>query len=86
MDRLEPHTDAIELEPLDSIISDTTLTEEFFLAHRLYQFSLKDFREITIIAMKSAFLRHQDRVKMIKAIAGEFEDSFGLYGDFAKPR
>ena len=76
----------VTLNTDNRLISDTTLTEEFFLAHRLYQFSLKDFREITIIAMKSAFLRHQDRVKMIKAIAGEFEDSFGLYGDFAKPR
>ena len=68
------------------LISDTTLTEKFLLAHRSYQFSLNDFREITINAIKNAFLRHQDRVKMIKAIAGEFEDSFGLYGDFAKPR
>ena len=76
----------VTLNTDNRLISDTTLTEEFFLAHRLYQFSLKDFREITIIAMKSAFIRHQDRVEMIKAIAGEFEDSFGLYGDFAKPR
>ena len=76
----------VTLNTDNRLISDTTLTEEFFLAHRLYQFSLKDFREITIIAMKSAFLKHKDRVKMIKAIAGEFEDSFGLYGDFAKPR
>ena len=76
----------VTLNTDNRLISDTTLTEEFFLAHRLYQFSLKDFRKITIIAMKSAFIRHQDRVEMIKAIAGEFEDSFGLYGDFAKPR
>ena len=26
IERLEPHTDAIELEPFDSIISETTLT------------------------------------------------------------
>jgi Adenosine deaminase len=76
----------VTLNTDNRLISDTTLTKEFFLAHRLYQFSLNDFREITIIAMKSAFLRHQDRVKMIKTIAGEFEDNFGLYGDFAKPR
>ena len=76
----------VTLNTDNRLISDTTLTKEFFLAHRLYQFSLNDFREITIIAMKSAFLRHKDRVKMIKTIAGEFEDSFGLYGDFTKPR
>ena len=76
----------VTLNTDNRLISDTTLTEEFFLAHRLYQFSLKDFREITIIAMKSAFLRHLDRVKMIETIASEFEDSFGLYGDFAKLR
>ena len=75
----------VTLNTDNRLISNTTLTEEFLLAHRLYKFSLNDFREITIIAMKSAFLRHQDRVKMIKIIAAEFEDSFGLYGDFAKP-
>ena len=68
----------VTLNTDNRLISDTTLTEEFLLAHRLYKFSLNDFREITIIAMKSAFLRHQDRVEMIKTIAGEFEDSFGL--------
>ena len=76
----------VTLNTDNRLISHTTLTEEFLLAHRLYQFSLNDFREITIIAMKSAFLRHKDRVKMTKAIAGEFEDSFGLYRDFVKPR
>ena len=76
----------VTLNTDNRLISDTTLTEEFLLAHRLYQFNLNDFKEITINAMKSAFLRHQDRVKMIKTIAEEFEENFGLYGDFAKPR
>ena len=74
----------VTLNTDNRLISDTSLTKEFLLANRLYQFSLNDFREITIIAMKSAFLRYQDRIKMIKAIADEFEDKFGLYGDFAK--
>ena len=74
----------VTLNTDNRLISDTTLTKEFFLAHRLYQFNLDDFREITIIAMKSAFLRHQDRVEMIKSIASEFEENFGLHRDYIK--
>ena len=74
----------VTLNTDNRLISDTTLTKEFFLAHRLYQFNLDDFREITIIAMKSAFLRHQERVEMIKSIASEFEESFGLHRDYIK--
>ena len=68
------------------LISNTTLTEEFMLAHTLFQFELNDFREITIIAMKSAFMKHKDRILMIKSIANEFEENFGLHPEFIKPK
>ena len=52
------------------------------LAHQLFNFTLHDFREITIIAMKSAFIPHQERKKMIKKIAEEFEKKFNLHPEF----
>ena len=75
----------VTLNTDNRLISDTTLTKEFFLAHKLFQFNLSDFREITIIAMKSAFMKHSDRIRMIKTIANEFEENFGLLPDFIKP-
>ena len=72
----------VTLNTDNRLISDTTLTKEFILAHTLFQFSLNDFREITIIAMKSAFMKHNDRIKMIQSIANEFEQDFGLHPEF----
>jgi|TARA_B110000438_G_scaffold70173_1_gene70397 adenosine deaminase len=69
----------VTLNTDNRLISGTTLTNEFMLAHQLFDFTLHDFREITIIAMKSAFLPHQERKKMIKKIAEEFEKKFNLH-------
>ena len=52
------------------------------LAHELFNFNLHDFREITIIAMKSAFLHHNERKNMIQSIAEEFEKNFGLHPEY----
>ena len=75
----------VTLNTDNRLISNTTLTDEFMLAHNLFQFRLEDFREMTIIAMKSAFMKHRDRIVMIKSIANEFEESFGLHPDFIEP-
>tara|TARA_A100001037_G_scaffold306682_1_gene353979 strand:- start:4925 stop:6007 length:1083 start_codon:yes stop_codon:yes gene_type:complete len=76
----------VTLNTDNRLMSDTTLTKEFMLAHKLFDFQLHDFREITIIAMKSAFLPHQERQKMIKTITEEFEQEFGLRTEFADYR
>lgn len=79
----------VTLNTDNRLMSDTTLTKEFQLAHDLFNFQLHDFREITIIAMKSAFLPHNIRREMIKSIAEEFEQNFGLtqeYLDYNYPR
>ena len=72
----------VTLNTDNRLISDTTLTKEFMLAHNLFQFGLNDFREITIIAMKSAFIKHRNRIKMVQSIANEFEKDFGLHPEF----
>ena len=55
----------VTLNTDNRLISDTTLTKEFALARDLFGFTLHDFREITIVAMKSAFLPHIERRAMI---------------------
>ena len=72
----------VTLNTDNRLMSDTTLTDEFMLAHELFDFQLHDFREITVTAMKSAFLPHNERRKMIKSIAEEFEQDFGLHPEY----
>ena len=68
----------VTLNTDNRLISDTNLTKEFLIAHDLFDFKLNDFREITIFAMKSAFLPHSERKVMIQSITNEFEQEFGL--------
>ena len=66
------------------LISNTSLTKEFGLARDLFDFQLYDFREITIVAMKSSFLPHIERKLMIKDITQEFEKNFGILPEFVE--
>lgn len=72
----------ISLNTDNRLISDTTLTKEFALAHELFGFYLHDFRTMTITAMKSAFLSYKIRKVMIRKIAEEFEQEFGLMPEY----
>jgi len=72
----------VTLNTDNRLMSDTTLTNEFYLAHELFELSLHDFRKLTITAMKSSFLSHDKRKKMIRSIAEELENEFGLMPEF----
>lgn len=47
------------------LMSDTTLTKEFEIAVREYGLDFKDIEKITINAMKSAFIHHDRKIKLI---------------------
>jgi len=49
----------------DRLMSDTTMTREFMIAHRLFKLSMEDLEKLTINAMKSAFLPYNRRIRMI---------------------
>jgi len=72
----------VTLNTDNRLISDTTLTKEFILAHEIFDLNLNDFRELTINAVKSAFLPRNERIDLIKNIAGELENEFGLKPEF----
>lgn len=74
----------ISLNTDNRLISDTTLTKEFALAHELFGWYLNDFRRMTITAMKSAFLSYNTRKNMIFEIAEEFEQEFGLMPEYVE--
>ncbi|MCS5615506.1 MAG: adenosine deaminase [Candidatus Marinimicrobia bacterium] len=64
------------------LMSGTTLTKEYLLAHKLFGFKLHDFREMIIMAMKSAFIPYAERKQLIREIADELEQDFGLMPEF----
>ena len=72
----------ITLNTDNRLISNTTMTDEFMLAHDLFGFNLYDFREVTITAIKSAFMHYDKRKNMTKSIADELEGNFGLMPEF----
>ncbi|MCU0612403.1 MAG: adenosine deaminase [Candidatus Eisenbacteria bacterium] len=47
------------------LMSGTTLTDEFELAHRLYGIGFNDIEKLTINAMKSSFIHHEERLRII---------------------
>jgi len=75
----------ITLNTDNRLMSNTTLTNEFIIANKYFGFSRYDFREITITAMKSAFLHYAERKKLIRRIADELEGNFGLMPEFIAP-
>jgi len=63
----------VTLNTDNRLISNTSLTKEYMLAHQYFNFKIPDFKEIIINGFKSAFLPHRDRTNMIRRIADELD-------------
>ena len=74
----------VTLNTDNRLMSGTNLTNEYLLAHELFGFKLHDFREMIIIAIKSAFIPYNERKKIIGEIANELEQEFGLLPEFVQ--
>lgn len=55
----------VTLNTDDRLMSDTTMTKEYRIAHQVFRLSLDDLEKVTINAMKSAFLPHNRRLRLI---------------------
>jgi adenosine deaminase len=55
----------VTLNTDDRLMSDTTLTREFRIAHRVFGLTFEDIEKLTINAMKSAFLPYNRRIRLI---------------------
>ncbi len=60
------------------LISNTTLVDEFMLAHKYFNFDMLDFKDFIISGFKSAFLHHRERTQMIKQVADQIDDYLGM--------
>ncbi len=63
----------VTLNTDNRLISNTTLTKEYYLAHQYYNFGIREFKEIIIGGFKSAFLPHRTRTELIKRIADQLD-------------
>jgi adenosine deaminase len=55
----------VSLNTDDRLMSDTTMTKEFHIAHKVFKLGLDDLEKITINAMKSAFIPYNRRIRII---------------------
>jgi adenosine deaminase len=55
----------VTLNTDDRLMSNTTMTKEYRIAHQVFKLSLDDLEKLTINAMKSAFLPYNRRIQVI---------------------
>ena len=55
----------VTLNTDDRLMSDTTMTKEYQIAHRVFRLTLDDLEKLTINAMKSAFQPYNKRIRLI---------------------
>ncbi len=55
----------VTLNTDDRLMSNITLTDEYYTAAKVFQLTLNDLEKITINAMKSAFLPYKERIAII---------------------
>jgi len=68
----------LSLNTDNRLISNTTLVDEFMLAHNTFNFNMMDFKDFIISGFKSAFLHHRERTLMIKQVADQIDDYLGM--------
>lgn len=55
----------VTLNTDDRLMSDTTMTKEYKIAHQVFKLSLDDLEKLTINSMKSAFIPYNKRIRLI---------------------
>jgi adenosine deaminase len=55
----------VTLNTDDRLMSNTTLTKEYKLAHEAFGLTVSDLEKLTLNAMKSAFIPYKERIKVI---------------------
>ncbi|HCK98654.1 MAG TPA: adenosine deaminase [Candidatus Marinimicrobia bacterium] len=63
----------VTLNTDNRLISNTSLTKEYLLAHKYFNFQIANFKEIIINGFKSAFMSHRTRTNIIRRIAEELD-------------
>lgn len=62
------------------LVSNTSLVDEYMLAHEVFGFDMLDFKDFIIAGFKSAFLPHRERTRLIRESAHMIDDYLGISG------
>ncbi|MBF2052377.1 MAG: adenosine deaminase [Candidatus Sericytochromatia bacterium] len=60
------------------MVSNTTVTDELWLAARLFEFDLHDLANILINGFKSAFLPHNKKTRLLRSVMAELDEILGV--------
>lgn len=64
----------VTLNTDNTLVSNTTLTDEYMLAIKIFNLKMKDIKEIIINSFKSAFIPHRERTLLIKEVAEKLDN------------
>lgn len=60
------------------LISNTTVTDELYLASQLFELDLYDIANILINGFKSAFMPHNKKTRMLRSVMAELDEFLGV--------
>ncbi|MDZ7797298.1 MAG: hypothetical protein U5N56_09790 [Candidatus Marinimicrobia bacterium] len=63
----------LSLNTDNRLMSDTSVTNELYIAYENFDLEIEDIKNIIIDGFKSAFIHHRERKVMVKDIANELE-------------
>lgn len=64
----------ITLNTDNRLVSDTTLTQEFMIAHQYYGFTLGEIKDIIIQSFKSAFIPYREKRRLLQEVLQELDN------------
>lgn len=68
----------ISLNTDNRLMSNTTVTDELYLAYTTFDLDIHDIKSIIIDGFKSAFIHHRERKDLVKDVAKELEEIIRL--------
>jgi adenosine deaminase len=63
----------LSLNTDNRLMSNTTVTDELYLAYKAFNLDLEDIKSIIIDGFKSAFIHHRERTLLVKEVAQELD-------------
>ncbi|MFA6618418.1 MAG: adenosine deaminase [Candidatus Neomarinimicrobiota bacterium] len=63
----------LSLNTDNRLMSNTTVTNELYIAYKTFDLSIDDIKDIIIDGFKSAFIHHRERTKLVQEVAKELD-------------
>lgn len=63
------------------LMSGTTVTDEFMLAHTELGFTLEEIKDLIVYGFKSAFLHHKEKVELLQRVLRELKEFTAASGE-----